>query len=707
MRKRINAKSSEFSFFKFVFRMLSWFLILAIVTVIIFMLLGYYEASKPVSYLPEIKSNALKTFSYEGNQVKLESQWYKLLVDANGNVNIKTPEGEDIISNLIYYDSYSDVDENWGLDNVSVQLTSDSTISILGKGSSDVLVNIKLTVPKSLPKLDVNVRTHYNLNTVVKREALVALFNVQASEIYLKNRQKDADSIDTEYWMDKQGARFGTGQRSALIYHTPFVSSLQYNSKENLLFINLEYFLDHPNINIPYQEDSGGRWKDISAANYSIGAERNNSFSIYFGNLPHVTPRIMLVPDGYLAGYVFTEHADGGDMRINRAVYFGSENISRIENAIGGFAGHRIPVTKSVFYVGTKDCSVSVNPQFLDFLDQLYATGLYDICLHTPEDLSSNRQLLEKSISFMKERYDTKTWIDHGMYGGKINRECFVCDGLNSSSEYYAADFWSKYNTCYFWNAGPEKIRDIPLKKEINGLRIKYLSVELWRRYLSRKELEESTLFGAFIKLIANPSSKYELNSLKPHKGNSYPTPLYWQNITQTGQFYSWVTDYVKDFSNLSGNKAVDYYDNEQKLLEKLLNDRGVFINHGYFIRNRPDKEDGTFTENDMEIKVNPYFDKILEFMAHLRDEGDLCITTVRDLLDYWILVENISFEYRPDGTIYIYNGNKKDVKGLSLIVSSDKVRINGEIPKFKREGDNTIFWFDIPAGARMVLKVE
>ena len=103
MRKRINAKSSEFSFFKFVFRMLSWFLILAIVTVIIFMLLGYYEASKPVSYLPEIKSNALKTFSYEGNQVKLESQWYKLLVDANGNVNIKTPEGEDIISNLISF----------------------------------------------------------------------------------------------------------------------------------------------------------------------------------------------------------------------------------------------------------------------------------------------------------------------------------------------------------------------------------------------------------------------------------------------------------------------------------------------------------------------------------------------------------------------------------------------------------------------------
>ena len=89
------------------------------------------------------------------------------------------------------------------------------------------------------------------------------------------------------------------------------------------MFLNIEYSQDHTDIYYPYQEDEGGRWTDISAANYSQGDERNNSFKIYFGNLPAIVPKLMMVPGGYLAGYVFTEHADGGSLKRNRAVYFG------------------------------------------------------------------------------------------------------------------------------------------------------------------------------------------------------------------------------------------------------------------------------------------------------------------------------------------------------------------------------------------------
>lgn len=718
LRKIINKRTFSLSIRKLSFKILLGFVLVVAISLILFIIQGYFSEFKPVSYLPEMNTINLDQYQSGVNQTKLESPWYILLVDEDGGVTIKTLEGEVIISNLTYYAVCEGTNNNWGLDNVSVKLNCDSIISIQGEGPLAVLVNILLTVHKDLPKIDVDIKTRYNINTIVRREALVAEFDVPVSEVYRKNRQIDIKSFDSEYWLEREGVRFGRGSRSALIYHTPFVSSLQLDSEKNLLFINLEYFLDHPYTDIPYQVDGGGRWRDLSTANYSAGRERINNFSIYFGNFPKVTPRLMLVPDGYLAGYIFTEHADGANIRTHRAVYFGSEEISNFKDAVGGFAGHKIPTTKSVFYANPEGLSlISIRddadyPQYLDFLDQLYKTGLYDICLHTPDNFTSNRKLLEESIKYMKDRFNTKTWIDHGMYSGKINRECFVCDGLNPNSEFYAADLWEKFNTLYFWSPAVEFISEyspnyVSIKKEIAKLNFRKASIELWGRYLSQRELKENTFYTAFIKLLRRSSSKSELNSLKPIKGDSYPTPLYWQNLTRTNHFYSWVTDYAKGYSKLSSNKAKKQVIIEQRLLDKLLADWGLFINHGYFPRIRPGFDDGVWTVHEGKVIINPYFDRILEIMARLRDEGNLFITTVRDMLDYWILIENVSFKYMSDGIIYIYNGNDKPIKGLSLVVNASNVWINNKIPKFRRVGENTIFWFDIPARNQVSLIVE
>jgi len=185
--------------------------------------------------------------------------------------------------------------------------------------------------------------------------------------------------------------------------------------------------------------------------------------------------------------------------------------------------------------------------------------------------------------------------------------------------------------------------------------------------------------------------------------GNSLPTPLYWQNKTSTDDFYSWVTEYV--YNGISPDNAADQMKIEKRQLDSLKNDWGVFINHGYYVRNRSD--DYYLIEQDGTLKVNPLFDRVLDLMAGMRDKGDLDITTVKDLLNYWILTENISFQYLSDGTILICNDNDVSVNGLSIAVRASKVNMNCKIINSRKVGDDTIIWFDISAHDKISMQVN
>jgi hypothetical protein len=707
----ISGRSPEF-----ILRIIVLVFLFTVAFIFGFILLGYYGASKTISYLPGIDAYELTNRPKGINRIELKSSGNLLTVDEIGNISVLSPDGGVIMSNLVYYASYEGTTDKLGLDDVSAKLSSDSTISISGRGSSGTLVRMSLTFPERGNRLDVDIKTTYTSSSLVHRESLVAGFAVPVSEIYTKNGQIAVDSLDSEYWLQKQGVRFGRENKSALIYHTPGVSSLQLDVKRNLLFVNLEYSMDHPHIYIPYQEDGGGKWEDQSMANYSGGQERSNFFSVYFNNLPKVIPRLMLVPHGYLSGYVFTEHADGGNIGSHRAAYFGSDTIKRIEKAVGGFVGNRIPVTKSTFYTdneGSNHFSIRNDPdypQYLDFLDQLNGSGMYEICLHTPENSTSDRELLEESVRFMKERFDAVTWIDHGMYSGKLNRETFVGDGLNPNSDLYAADIWEKYGTKYFWNSAVELIREkswqTSPKKKLSELKFRSASVDFWRQFMPSYEIRKLGFFRSFAELVKRYAYHEELNTLKPFKGSSYPTPVYWQHPTRTKSFYSWATDY--SYENMSkrlwANEAENQYTRELRYLDKLITDRGIYISHGYYIRNLPE-EDVTKDLNG-KISINPYFEKILEYMAKKRDGGDLYITTIRDLLNYWIMTENISFKYLRDGDISIYNYNNKPVNGLSLAVKSKGILVDGETPKQRRVGDETIFWFDIQPNDHVVISI-
>ena len=415
----------------------------------------------------------------------------------------------------------------------------------------------------------------------------------------------------------------------------------------------------------------------------------------------------MMVPFGYKAGYVFTEHADNGDIAKQRAAYFGSEDITDAAKATGGFVAHKIPVTKSVFYTGpitSPGASIFEGGQIsplLHFLDQLNATNLYDICMHTPENATSDRNTLKKSVKFMKERYNTISWIDHGFYGGKLNRESMVCDGLDSLSQFYVADLWKKYETKYFWSAAVEMIKNrdwVSVTTQLKNLHFYNAYVTFLQHYLSPKDLRKLNLLQAFHKIKTNYSYRLEMNTLETNCGEAQPTPLYWQHPTRTQQFYSWATDQEKNYGDLT-EKDVE---NERAQLSKLIKNQGIFIDHGYFVRNRSD--DRILKNVNGKLVINPKIDAILSILSKSEQNQDLYLTTIKNLLDYWILLDHVQFQYNLDGTMDVINNNNECIKGLSLIIKSKNVLCDGKAPAMKRSGDETIFWCDVPAHNKIVL---
>ena len=673
--------------------------------ILYFIIAGYISETRKSSYLPEGSEGLLLKSSGDFQTMELSNAWYKLKVASSGSVQVANMKGETILTSLtFFYDYDNDLNGNF-LQNTSVGIINDSVITIRGLADNDVPVNISLTVCRSRPKMNVEVKTSYLNNKTVFRESMVAVFNSRISEVYLKNSEIDIRPFAREYWVDKQGVRFGKGEASALIYHTPGISSLQLQSRENMLFVNLDYFRDHPFIRIPYQEDGGGKWIDISASQYKPGDERINTFSLYFGSVPEVLPRFMPVPGGYLAGYIFTEHADNGNLRTHRAAYFGSENTIGPEDARGGFCGYQIPVTKSVFFdefddgLDRQSDSCENESEYLIFLDQLHALG-NDLCLHTPEAGNSTRSTMEEAMMLMEERYDSRTWIDHGMYLGNTNREAYSADGLDPSTKSYAGDLWEEYNVKYFWSPAVEALRfsspGPSLTKSLQGFKLKAFFSELWARYNFLRIYEGENSFEELIRIIHGNLPKLELNSQRPFMGHSFPTPLYWQNPTYSRQFYSWTTEY--DYYGVTRQLDSANLIREKRQLEQLIEKRGVFFNHGYFVRNN--ERDGFLTLNEGELIINPYFDSVLKYMGQKRDEGSLLLTTVRDLLDYRIQVENVVFDYRSDGSIDIVNNNNQDIRGLALAIRSEPEFITLTGTKFcsRKVHDDTIIWFDLSA---------
>jgi len=614
------------------------------------------------------------------DEVLFSNPFYKIVLDKETNTiaflsNNFTP----LANHLLSYDQLSlngeEIEESSGFLYKSFNVGKSVSRLKLKARNKYTTKELEIICSEVSPELNFKIKEKYRKNVACKRSAILLKGHQPIEEVIRANRKSDTNNFQQEYWLDKQGAVFGNDDNSITVYHTPGISSLQLDIESNLLVINLDYEKDHPFLHFPLRNDTVDYKLDWSESIYKRQDKRINRFNLFMGVDGSFLPRFMKNPMGYLATYIWTEHADFSNIRTNRATYFGSENIRQAENATSGFIHYNIPVTKSVFYnnpdqiTNTEisggeftglESAIVTDTAFHDFLKQIDEHNI-EICLHTPEQYTTTMDQLEAALDFTHQQFGSKTWIDHGYNNlKKNNREDFMCDGLLKKTPFYAANLWKKFGVSYFWNAYYED----------------YFSFEKWR----------------FESLIEPYFSGF---------GDFMPKPEYWKHPTRSNEFIHWPTSTVLYIEN---DGLWEYFFSNRNL-NAFVDSWSVEMNHCYPAWVDPKKGFWTY-DMDSTIVAQPGFNRTLERMSHLKNEKKLNVTTVKDFLNYHLLLENVEYQLLQDGRIRISNNNDKDISGLSFATKARFVLVDRLIPAQKISGDELVFWFDLDAGASRVIRI-
>lgn len=512
--------------------------------------------------------------------------------------------------------------------------------------------------------LNFHLKTVYEKDVKVLKSSLIMPFLSDDFTVYRRNPFVDTCDFHDVYYLDQEGFSVGFHGKQLNLYHPDDVSSIQLDVRNATAYINTDFYYDH--LLMRYQlSDSTDCYVDNSPTFMKKGKTLKSSFVISLTN-KNSLPRVMPVPDGYESAIIWTEHADWSDIRTHRATYFGSEDIVDIDDAIGGFAFYDIPVTKSVFYDNPDSVTnyekntafpglhstIKTDSSFFYFLKQLDDRG-FDICLHTPEQYTTTRDNLAEALSFMKEHFASPSWIDHGYNNGiENNREDMVCDGLDSTSSYYAYDLWKANGVRYLFNASYEEMKPRP-----------------------------------FVDYV------FENNLIRPYPGYGDALPL--PKVSRHPSYPDvmlWSTPYTLE---PGGNDTWEYY-MSQEHLDKITDFRYVLITHIY----APwvSEERGFWENRDGMITAKEGFNKTLARIAEMRDRHLMLPTTIADYMKYQSQLKQLEYRVDTEGKVILKNNNNETIKGLSLISVND-ISLDDEKSFEKRKtqsGDEWIIWFDM-----------
>ena len=488
--------------------------------------------------------------------------------------------------------------------------------------------------------------------------------------VYRRNQHIDSTVFQPTYYLDREGFSIINDSLSLSTYHNTGISSLQLDAENRTACFNIDYWRDHPLLHYPMRSDTTDYFEDISYRDIKAGDILKGEFILYL-TAPKNLPRIMPVWGGYQSAFIFTEHADWTDLRTHRAVLFGNENITKPEDAVGGFCYFNIPVTKSVFYWNPDNitnaetsggrftghiASIKTDTEFFKLLKDIKKEG-FEICLHSPEIYTTLPSEFPTAMQFMKKQFGTVSWIDHGYNNGpEKNREDLVCDGLLPDSPQYAVDLWKE-----------------------NGVRY------LWNPYYEENRMERYNFDSHFV---------------QPYDGFGDALPNRQITTLPNGDkdFLLWSTP-----STLEVNEDFEwYYFFDSIRLQRLVDQHNVFITHTYPAWSNPWRAFWQYNENGTAVAM-PGFNFALNQLARFRDEKKILPTTVQEYLNYYEKLLNIDYQITDNHTISLTNQGES-IEGLTLLCAKPVV-VEGKVINYRKTEEGYLVWFDLKKNETITIK--
>ena len=496
--------------------------------------------------------------------------------------------------------------------------------------------------------------------------------------VYRRNQHIDSTRLQPCYYLDREGFTLVNDSIIVCTYHNIGISSLQLDTEQRTACFNIDYWRDHPLLHYPMRTDTSDYFEDISFREVKTGEVLAGEINLYWGTpeyrgVPKELPRIMPVWDGYLSAFIFTEHADWTDLRTHRAVLFGNENITRPEDAIGGFVYYGVPVTKSVFYWNPDNvtnaqtsqgrfpglvATIKTDKDFFRLLKAIKKRG-FEICLHTPEVYTTVPDEFPKAMQFMRRQFNTKSWIDHGYNNGPDkNREDMVCDGPLPDAPQYAAGLWKKNGVRYLWNA-----------------------------YYEENRMEAIHFDGHFV---------------QPYDGFSDALPNRQITTLPNGDkdFLLWSTP-----STLEVNEDREWhYYFDDKRLQRLADNHNVFITHIYPAWSNPWRAFWQYDEKGI-AEAMPGFNFALSQLARFRDEKKILTTTIEQYLSYYEKLLNVDYVILDNNTIAL-NNHGQAIDGLTLLCSRPLV-VEDKTIDFRKVDEGYLVWFNLKKNETIIIKIR
>ena len=189
----------------------------------------------------------------------------------------------------------------------------------------------------------------------------------------------------------------------------------------------------------------------------------------------------------------------------------------------------------------------------------------------------------------------------------------------------------------------------------------------------------------------------------KPYRGfgDHIPNPDYWQHPTRTDELWHWPT---KSVLYVERDELWEFYFNEA-VLNDFVDGWCVEFNHCYPAWVDPAKGFWEFNSDGKIVAIDG-FNRTLERMAKLRDDGLLNLTTVKSYLNYRLATEKVDYTVLTDGRVKVTNTGKQNISGLSFVVQANNVLVNNRKPEQKIVGNERIFWFDLGAGESKFIRL-